>query len=260
MKRGIAALAVCSIVLAGGCSAGSTLSKVKDLASGKTAKEIEDFQKKAEAAQKLTYTAEYDSVSPGNKTEKIKVAQKPPKSRYEQGDSLVIDTGSRTVTCSPDNGKQQCLDVGPSGSGALGFTQLLNAPALLGTLSVLAIVPGVSVSHPGKSLAGENLDCVKISVAKENKSVESCVTKDGVLGFYDSGDGNTFTLTKFSRSASDKDFEPPTKPQTTQDLINQATSTSVSISIPTTITLPEPTTTTSEDTTTTTESTTTSSG
>ena len=41
---------------------------MKDLASGKTAKEIEDFQKKAEAAQKLTYTAKYDSVSPGNKT------------------------------------------------------------------------------------------------------------------------------------------------------------------------------------------------
>ena len=75
MKRGIAALTVCSFLLTAGCSAGSTLSKVKDLASGKTAKEIEDFQKKAEAAQKLTYTAKYDSVSPGNKTEKITITR-----------------------------------------------------------------------------------------------------------------------------------------------------------------------------------------
>src|SRR5436190_5616065 len=244
MKRGIAALTVCSFLLTAGCSAGSTLSKVKDLASGKTAKEIEDFQKKAEAAQKLTYTAKYDSVSPGNKTEKITIAQKPPKSRYEQGDSLLIDTGSRTVSCSPDNGKTQCIDLGPSGASPAAFTQLFNAPALLGTLSVLAIVPGVAVTHPTKNLAGESLDCVKISVAKENKSVESCVTKDGVLGFYDGGDGNTFSLTSFSRSASDKDFEPPVKPQSTQDLVNQATSTVPSVSLPTTITIPVPTTTT----------------
>src|SRR5205823_4264718 len=164
----------------------------------------------------------------------------------EQGDSLLIDTGTRTVSCSPDNGKTQCIDLGPSGSSPAAFTQLFNAPALLGTLSVLAIVPGVAVTHPSKSMAGESLDCVRITVAKENKSVESCVTKDGVLGFYDGGDGNTFSLTSFSRSASDKDFEPPTKPVTTQDLVNQATSTSVNVSLPTTITIPEATTTTTE--------------
>jgi outer membrane lipoprotein-sorting protein len=221
---------MCSFLLTSGCAAKSAISKVKNLAN--TSKDIEDFTKKADQAQKLTYTAKYDQTSSGKKDETIRIVQKPPKSLYEQGDTLLIDNGTRTITCSPDssnNNKQQCIDVGPAGTNPTAFTAVFSAPAVLQALSVFAILPGVSVSHPSRNLAGESLDCVKITVSKDNKHVESCVTKDGVLGFYDAGDGDTFSLTSFSRSASDKDFDPPSKPQTTQDIVNQATSTSISI-------------------------------
>jgi hypothetical protein len=221
----------CSLLVLSSCSAGSALKTVKDIASGKTAKDIQAFEDKTKQAQQLTYTAEYVTTSSGKQDgDKIKIVQKPPKSRYEQGDEVVIDNGSRTITCSPDssnNNAQQCLDIGPSGTNPTAFTLLFSAPAVLAALSVFAILPGVNVSHPSKTLAGETLDCVQIS--KDNKHIESCVTKDGVLGFYDTGDGDTFSLTSFKRSASDKDFDPPAKVVTTQDLVNQATSTSVSL-------------------------------
>jgi hypothetical protein len=185
-----------------------------------------------EAAAKLTYTAEYDSTS-GGKTEKLRIVQKPPKSRYEQGGSIVINDGSKTVVCSDDSssGKPQCLDAGAdSGGGSVAsFTQVFNAPTLFAGLSVLAIVPGVKVTESKKTLAGQSLDCVKVDVSSEKKSAESCVTSDGVMGFWDGGDGNTFTLTQFSRSASDSEFTPPSQPVTQQQLLDQATSTTFTV-------------------------------
>ena len=235
MKRLVVGAAIFALLSTSGCSAVSTANKVRNLANGNTAKEVQDFQKRAEAAKNLTYTAAYDSQSAGtNKAEKIRIVQKPPKSLYAQGDTVFIDNGSRTITCSPDSSqgnKMQCLDVGPTGANPATFTQLFSAPALLQSLAVFAILPGVAVTKPTRNLAGENLDCVRITISKENKHVESCVTSDGVLGFYDTGDGNTFTLTSIKRSAADKDFDAPAKPVTADELSkqlqNQATSTTL---------------------------------
>src|SRR4051812_25112592 len=161
MRRGLIALTLLALVLTAGCSGGSTIGKIKDVATGKTGKDIQEFQNRAEAAKKLTYTAQYDAVSSGNKTSKVRVEQKPPKSLYQQDDSLFIDDGSRTVVCQPDSsnaGKQQCIDVGPTGSNPGTFAMAFSAPSLIAGLSVLAIVPGVTVSHPTRNLAGESLD------------------------------------------------------------------------------------------------------
>lgn len=235
----IAGVAVTMLVFSGGCSAISTANKVRNLANGKTAKEVEDFQKRAEAASKLTYSAEYDSKSSNNSTEKIRIVQKPPKSLYVQGDSRLINDGSRTIQCSPegsDSKKVQCLDLGIGGTNVGAFTQIFSAPALLQSLSVFAILPGVSVNKSTKNLAGENLDCVRIEVSKDKKHVESCVTSDGVMGFYDDGDGSTFTLTSFKRSASDKDFDAPVKPVTPDELAKQAQKEATSTTVESTTT------------------------
>jgi hypothetical protein len=249
MKQGLGVVLLVALVTMSGCGAVKEAGKVKDLASGKTAKKIQDFQKRSEAAAKLTYTADYEGQSKGNQPEKVHIAQKPPKSIYSQGDTQVIDDGSKTYICSPDGNtppKIQCLESGPSGVNPQGFTQVLSSTAVFAGLTALAIIPGVNVKESTRSVAGENLDCISIEANK--KKFESCVTKDGILGFTDDGDGNVFTLTSFKRSASDSDFKLPGKAVTQQDLIDQATSTTSTTST----TEDRSTTTTSEDTTTTT--------
>lgn len=223
MRKSLFGVAIVGLLATSGCSALSTANKVRNIANGNTVKEVEEFQTRAEAAKKLTYTAEYDSKSSGNsKAEKIRIVQKPPKSLYAQGESLFIDDGKRTITCSPDSSqgnKMQCIDVGASGANPGAFTQILSAPALLQSVALIAVLPGVSVKKSTRNLAGENLDCVRIEV--DNKHAESCVTSDGVMGFYDGDDGNTFTLTSFKRSASDKDFDAPAKAVTAEELSKQ---------------------------------------
>jgi hypothetical protein len=246
MKKGFGVVLLIALVTMSGCGAVKEAKKVKDLASGKTGKKIEEFQKRSEAAAKLVYTADYEGQSKGNKPEKVHIAQKPPKSLYSQGDTEIIDDGSKTYICSPDGNtppKIQCLESGPSGVNPQGFTQVLSSTAVFAGLTALAIIPGVNVKESTRSVAGENLDCISIEANK--KKFESCVTKDGILGFTDDGEGNVFTLTSFNRSASDSDFKLPGKAVTQQDLIDQATST-------TSTTQDRSTTTTSEDTTTTT--------
>ena len=240
-----------ALILTPGCGALNTARKVKDIASGKALKRVEDYQKRAEAGTKLTFTADYEGRSKGNQPEKIHIAQKPPKSLYQQGDTTVVDDGTKVFICSPDasnSSKIQCLDSGAHGTSPQGFVALLSTTTVFAGLSALAIVPGIDVKETKRDVAGEKLDCIKAS--KGNDHIESCVTKDGILGFTDDGSGNIFTLTSFKRSASDSDFKLPGKIVTQQDLIDQATST-------TSTTEDRSTTTTSEDTTTTTEESTT---
>src|SRR3954467_10919566 len=246
------------VALVGGTSCGaiSEAKKIKDVASGKTAKRIQDFEKRAEAAKALTYTVDYEGRSKGDKPEKIHIAQKPPKSVYQQGDSTFVDDGKTTFVCTPDSnsgGKIQCLESGPSGANPQGFVQALSVTGVFAGLTALAIIPGISVKDTNRDIAGEKVDCVTIeSTRKDAKGkFESCVTKDGILAFTDDGDGNVFTMTSFKRSASDGDFKLPGPAVTSQDLLNQSSSTTTARST-TTTTEESTTTTTSEDTTTTT--------
>src|SRR5437762_3234626 len=52
MKKGLGVVLLVALVTMSGCGALKEAKKVKNLASGKTAKEIEDFQKRAELAAK----------------------------------------------------------------------------------------------------------------------------------------------------------------------------------------------------------------
>ena len=233
MKKGIGVGLIVALVALSGCGAIGEAKKIKDVASGKTAKQIEDFQKRADKAKTLTYTVEYQGTSSnGSKSEKIFIAQKPPKSVYKQGDSTIIDDGSKTFVCSPDSStnQTQCLESGPSGASPQGFVQALSVTGVFAGLTALAIVPGITVKNSSRNIAGEKVDCVSVESTRKNDKgkFESCVTSDGILAFTDNGDGDVFTMTSFKRSASDSDFKLPGKAVTTQDLLNQATSTTTS--------------------------------
>ena len=108
MKRipGGVAFVVAGALAVGGLSAcgGGTAGKIRNLANGTTAKRIEKFQQRLETAQKLEYTAEYESKDSSGKTETIRVAQKPPKSLFSSGDTTIINDGTDTFTCTKSGG------------------------------------------------------------------------------------------------------------------------------------------------------------
>ena len=263
MHKGFGVVALVVALIGGtSCGAISEAKKIKDVASGKTAKRIQDFEKRAEAAKTLTYTVDYEGRSKGDKPEKIHIAQKPPKSVYQQGDSTFIDDGKKTFLCTPDSnsgGKIQCLESGPSGANPQGFVQALSVTGVFAGLTALAIVPGITVKDTTRTIAGEKVDCVTVESTRKvaKGKFESCVTKDGILASNDDGEGNVFTMTSFKRSAADSEFKLPGPAVSPEDLLNQSTSTTAP---PRTTTTTEDTTTTTEDTTTTTEDTTTTTG
>jgi hypothetical protein len=227
IRGGIALVVLLS--LTSGCSAAS---KVRNLANGTAAKRIEKFSQRLQTAQKLVYTADYESKDSSGKSEKVHVVQKPPKSAFTSGDTTIINDGQDTFTCGPqDSGSGvQCIKtVGTGGNGSLAaFTQGLSGAAVVGALSAAAIVPGFDAKESTRDVAGQHLDCV--SVNENGKHPEYCVTADGILGFVNDESGNVFSLTSFKKSASDSEFTPPGKVVTPEDLANQATSTTTSTS------------------------------
>lgn len=212
---------------------------ISNIANGKLPKQLQDFDAKAKAAQTAVFKAEYKETKTGgsssDQNQTITIAQKPPKSKYQQGDSLLVDDGKNEITCSPSgsNNKQQCLIVGPSngtnglGTGVAGFTQAFSLTGIVAAFEVAAIVPGISFHNTTRDLAGQHLDCVTLDVKKDGKNSHSeyCETKEGILGYVDNGDGDVFSLSSYTSDVSDSDFTLPAPAKTTQELIDEATST-----------------------------------
>jgi len=254
MKRipGGVAVAVAAVISIGGLSAcgGGTAGKIRNLANGTSAKRIEKFQQRLETAQKLEYTADYESKDSSGKTETIHVAQKPPKSAFTSGETTIINDGTDTFTCTKGDGSEtQCIKTeGTGGNGSLaGFTQALSGAAVVGALSAAAIIPGFDAKETTRDLAGQHMDCVQITKSKEGTHPEYCVTQDGILGYVADDSGNVFSMTSFKKSAGDGEFKPTGKVVTPEDLANQATSTTVEQST-TSTTVEEPTTDTTDTT------------
>lgn len=245
MKRTLAFPVALALLTSSACGAVSNAAHVahgiSNIANGKLPKQLQDFDAKAKAAQTAVFTAEYKETttsggtSSTDKNQNIVIVQKPPKSKYQQGDSLLIDDGKNEISCGPtgDNNKEQCLIIGPStgtnglGTGVAGFTQAFSLPAIITAFEVAAIVPGISFHNTTRDVAGQHLDCVTLDVHQNGKNNHSeyCETKDGILGYVDNGDGDVFSLASYSTGVSDSDFTPPATPKTQQELINEATST-----------------------------------
>ena len=236
MKRFSGGIALV-VALAMTASCGGTAKKIRHLANGTTGRQIEKFQQQLQNAQKMVFSADYQSTDSGGKSQTIHVAQKPPKSLFKTNDTTVVNDGSNSYTCSPSgsNGEVLCIKTaGAGGGGSLaGVATALSGATVLAALSAAAIVPGFDAKESSRDLAGQHLDCVTITKSADNKHPEYCVTQDGILGYLADDSGTTFSLTSFKKEASDSDFTPPGKVVTPEDLANQATSAATSTTVTT---------------------------
>lgn len=220
-----------ALLLLSGCGA---IGDVKDAAEGlkNAGDDVKDLEAKLARSREVTYTATYEVKSKDGKTEEIVVAQKPPKASYTQGETQLIDDGTRVVSCTKNSGTTECVEVGPhTDTGiygvAAGFNFAFNPVTFIGLYTTAAIVPGVDAKRDTREIAGQKSECVSFKFTRGSdagKGLEGCTTEDGIFTYSDDSEGDIVTLTKFERSADDSRFTPPARVRTQQDIIDDATS------------------------------------
>jgi hypothetical protein len=197
-------------------------------------------------AKKLTYDAQYTSVTNGQKST-VTIAQAPPKSDFSSSDSSIINTGKTTYYCSanPDstsnsgntgnsentgatsnsgnsgtpsnttttsNGPEQCLSE-KGDNPLLGLQDIFSPTVALGALAeakegLVSKLLGITVSSSSASFAGLPSTCVAVTV--HGKGGKYCVTKQGILSYSGSSSSDYFQLTKFSAKPPASLFTLPT--------------------------------------------------
>jgi hypothetical protein len=230
-----------------GCSVVSGVSKAAHVANALSHldKDSQKIDAQLKASQHLTYKATYQATTADGKEkgDSVVYEQKPPKGAYKANGFTFIDDGQNAINCSQGLDPSRpdaigCLST-PGAAGAPGAGSqaagggffLFSSVAVLAGFEALAIIPGISVSHGSRDVAGQHTDCAKLSGKSDGKEehFEVCTTADGILGYYDDGSGDVFSLTDFTKSVSDADFVPPATPITQQELqqraLDQATST-----------------------------------
>jgi hypothetical protein len=248
MRRNVTKVAAVTVtlLLGAGCGTVNKINAVRktvnNLANGTTGdKKLDALIARFDQGTKAVFVAEYKVTTSSGSSSSAKpgvyrVAQKPPKSRFEFGDTassdreIIIDNGTDTFTCSP--GAAECLQsAGGGGSGtgaafAAGAFGFLNPTVFIGAIKAFAPLAGIKVvtQDSTKSLAGQTSDCVTATVSgggqKSHTSIY-CATKDGVLAYSDDGSGDIVELTKYDTNVADSEFTPP-KPTTT-DPVQAAT-------------------------------------
>lgn len=234
MRRWLGPAVAAALLIGAGCGAARDL---KDAADGlkNAERDTKELEARLARARDLTFTATYEVKSKDGKTEEIVLAQKPPKSSYGQGDTRLIDDGDTVVSCSKRNGKDECVELGPHTDAGIfgiggGFNFAFNPATFVGLYTTAAIVPGVEAGKSTRDIAGQKSECVSIKVTRGSdagQGFEGCTSDDGIFTYSDDGDGNVVTLKRFEKRADDADFTPPAKVRTQQDVIDDATSTTV---------------------------------
>ena len=205
-------------------------------ASGKSisAPNLKALTNTIDNAKKLTYEAQYTSVSDGQKST-VTIAQEPPKSNFSTSDdSSVINNGKTTYYCSTTAGStsnsgnsgnsgstSNSGNTGNSGSSTttsttskssvqclsekganplLGVEDLFSPAVALGALSeakegLVSKLLGIKVSSSSATFAGQPSTCISVSV--RGKGGKYCVTKQGLLS-YSGSSSSYFELTKYS--------------------------------------------------------------
>jgi len=237
MRRVVGTIVAAAVLTACGAA-----KDIRDAAEGvkNAEKDTKELEARLARSKDLTYTATYEVKATDGKTEEVVVAQRPPKSSYKQGDTQIIDDGQKVISCSKSGGKDECLEVGPHtdagvyGAGAGlggGFGFAFNPATFVGLYTTAAIVPGVEAGKSSRNIAGQDSECVSIKVTRGSdagQGFEGCTTNDGIFTYSDDGDGSIVTLRKFEKSADDAEFTPPATVRTQQDVIDDATSSTVS--------------------------------
>jgi hypothetical protein len=233
------AAATVALVVGAGCGSVHKINAIRqtvnNLANGTTGdKKLDAMISRFDQGTKAVFVAEYKATTSSGSSSSTKpgvyrVAQKPPKSRFEFGDTtssdreIIIDDGTDTFTCSA--GSAECLQSRGSGgsesgaafaAGGFGF---LNPTVFIGAIKAFAPLAGIKVvtQDSTKSLAGQTADCVTATVSGGGQKAHTsiyCATNDGVLAYSDDGSGDIVELTKYDTNVSNSEFTPP-KPATT---------------------------------------------
>jgi len=188
-------------------------------------------------AKKLTYLAQYTSVSGGQKTT-VTIAQSPPKSNFSTSSGIVINNGKTTYYCSssstgnsgnsgtPSNSgnsgttsnsgnsgnsgastttsttaksSMQCLSVKGS-NPLLGMEDLFSPTVALGALSEAKeglVSRLLGIKVSSSSATFAGQPSTCVTVTVRGKGGKYCVTKQGLLS-YSGSSSSYFELTKYS--------------------------------------------------------------
>lgn len=214
--RATAGAAAAALLLVAGCSAAGDGKDASQRTGGLT-KDARELEARLARSKDLTYTATYERRGADGTIEELVIAQKLPRSMYRQGGTLLVDDGEKVVSCSKDGGGDRCSEVGSStdagvygAASGVGFA--FNPAAVLGLYTTAAVVPGVEVSRSSRDIAGQPSECASLrftSGDQRGKRFESCTTEDGVVAFWDDGEGSVVTLTNYERDAGDPLFALP---------------------------------------------------
>ncbi len=197
---------------------GSTTSSAGDGSGGGGGTKLKELSKDwSQVTAKVSYT--FGSTSQNKTTDTaMTFYSRPPDSRidYDLGNdsqSIFISSGGKNYVCTKQKDVGTCF-ASPSSDSSSPlpfFGDFADPDTIDKTIAGLA---GVSIDTFDDKIAGQSVHCFKASGNLANESGETswCFTDDGVLlSASFSGNNSKFEMkaTEFSKSLSDKDFEPP---------------------------------------------------
>ena len=171
---------------------------------------LKALEKRINSAKHLTYEATYKSVS-GGQSEKVTIAQAPPKSNFTSPGGSVIDTGHKTYYCSTQTATTSCLSAGAT-NPFTGLEQLFSPTLAITAFSQAALgvsskALGITSTSSSATIAGQPSTCITISV--HGQGGKYCVTKRGLLSYSGATSSTYFELTSYRASPPGRLFALP---------------------------------------------------
>ena len=229
VRIGATAAALSTAFLLAGCGSSSSTTAPPTPTTGGGATpaaggtgDLSGFSATVQKGKNATFKAVYTSTSSSGESETITFEQAPPMQLFKTvsgtHSSLMLNTGSQTLTCEGASGaKPNCVDMGNSGNAALtGMLNFYDGSFVVTTMHswqmmIGAHVAGVSLKFHDDTIAGQAVQCATWSA--QSQSATYCVTHHGVLakasGSSSSGSQSSFVLTSYSTSARSSDFAVP---------------------------------------------------
>ncbi len=170
---------------------------------------------RAHSADRATYTVTYRTTLAGGAKASVRVAQRPPKFRFEQLQgrqrSVAVFDGAVLHGCVAAGSGWRCTQ-----------TVSLDDPTLVGNAyppAVLLFIDGLTpmvnrsltARITTRTVLGHKVDCATFVPAMRNPPPPSlyCVRPDGVLAYSRTSDGQILELTGFQATVNARDLIPP---------------------------------------------------
>lgn len=178
---------------------------------------VSDLVDRLDAAEALTYTAEYELA--GGAVVTVLHAQNPPRLAVVYGRQKILISTDGITTCGPVGGRTRCTVSGPPAGGiALGWPAAATAAGLPDPSAVTDRLASASldrnavVDRRETTLIGRHASCVSITGLSTGGPFHACVTSDGVLGSFSGMVDDRrvdLTLVRYSETVSAGAFDPP---------------------------------------------------